>query len=161
MVNLSNIQWTEVIVGLMTLCGTLLTGALTLIGVLYGTSIQRNKIAQETRGLLIDQQVKRGEIDAQVQESLIRLNTELEQKVSELKSEAKDLREEMRGLKDDKRILEERLLDVQKKYDAILLEYQGLIAVNASKEAENRQLKADLEETRRVLEELKRRVENG
>ena len=153
-----SIDITIVVVGIITLCGNVVSALLTFIGVVYVAASQRNKLHAETMDTLNKSKLTAAQVETEIQEGLLRLNNELEQKIAELKVETKELREEMRGLKEDKRILEERLLDVQRKYEAILQEYQALMADNNQKTLENAKLRSDLEEQKVLLEELKAKL---
>lgn len=152
---IGSIDVTVIIVGIISLCGNVVTALLTFVGIMYGTAVQRNKIHAETMNTIGNTKFTETKIEAEIQAGLIRLNTELEQKINDLKAETKELREELRGVKDDRRILEERLLDVQRKYEAILQEYQALTAAHLLKTDENNKLRIELEEQRKLLDELK------
>ena len=156
---MDNLDITQIAVGFVTLCGVVVTGLLTLIGTLYGTALQRNKLNAETKDVIASERLKQSQVESEIQAGLIRLNNELEQKIGDLKTETRELRDELRGVKEDKRILEERLLDIQRKYEAILQEYQALMADNARKTAENEKLRAELDEQRALLEDLKEQLQ--
>ncbi len=154
----TNFDLTTVVIGLLGLCGTVLANMLTFVGVMYGTSLQRNKLHAESLTAIEEGNLKKAQAANEIQNGMIRLNDELESKLKDLKAEIKELRDDQRGLREDKRILEERLLDVQRKYEAILQEYQLLMASHKLKQEENERLHAQLDEQRRLLEELRARM---
>lgn len=155
---LSSLDVTTVVMGIIGLCGTIVTGLLTFLGVTYAASLSRNKIAADTKATIEDGNLRKAQTDNEVQLGMIRLNDELERRMTEMKAEIKELREDQRGLREDKRILEERLMDVQKKYDAILKEYQLLMASHKLKQEENERLHVKVDEQRKILEELRARM---
>lgn len=155
---MGNIDITVILVGLITLCGNMVTGLLTLIGTVVITASQRNKLHAETLDKLSEADQRKAQTAIELQDGMSRLNAELEQRMTALRKEVLDLQEDLRGLREEKRILEERLLDVQRKYEAILQEYQRLISKHALTEEENFKLKRELDEQRKLLEELKTSV---